>query len=188
MVTQTPGGAVASHPAAPSGTKRRNKPRAIGTAAESAVVTFLRGNGWPSAERRQLRGILDAGDITGTPSIAWEVKGGEAARTASDGLIRLWLDQAETERVNARADVGVLVVVRKGVGPANAGRWHAWLDLAVAAWLSHPGGWVTPPPVPDRIPVRLQLADVCALLRLRGYGSPLAPPVVDVPDPERRLS
>ena len=53
-----------------------NRPKAIGTAAETAVVRYLAAHGFPNAERRALHGATDLGDITGTPSLCWEVKGG----------------------------------------------------------------------------------------------------------------
>lgn len=42
-----------------------SKSKAKGTAAESAVVKYLREQGWPSAERRALNGASDRGDIAG---------------------------------------------------------------------------------------------------------------------------
>lgn len=146
------------------------RPRDIGTAAESAVVKALRAHGFPHAERRSLKGALDQGDITGTPGICWEVKGGAAARTASDGLIAEWMAETETERINARADVGVLVVQRKGVGPANAHRWWAVLPadrlLHSSATDGIPGG--------TGFPVRLLLGDAIRVLRSLGYGDPIS--------------
>src|SRR6185312_8871013 len=101
------------------------KPRAIGTATETAVVRYLVANGFPHAERRSLRGSLDAGDITGCPGLVWSVKGGVAAKTASDGQVAKWLAELERQRVNAAATIGVLVLQRAGIGEANAGRWWA---------------------------------------------------------------
>lgn len=138
-----------------------NKSGNIGTATETAVVRVLLRNGWPSAERRRLRGRYDCGDITGTPGICWEVKGGNMARTASDKDIEDWLAEAEVERANARADVAVLVVQRKGVGAPNAGRWWAILRHDVMV----PGS-------PHTFPIRLTLDDVCAWLNVQGYGTP----------------
>ena len=59
----------------------------IGTRAEAAVVRYLCANGWANAERRALRGSADWGDVTGTPGLVWEVKGGDAAKDASDNQI-----------------------------------------------------------------------------------------------------
>jgi hypothetical protein len=140
-----------------------NRPRALGTFAESAVVRFLRANGFPAAERRALHGSLDQGDVTGIPLVCVEIKGGNAAKTASDLQVTAWLHETETERVNARADIGVLVLQRAGFGPDRAGFWWA----IVPAGLLLPGA---------AFPVRMHLRDAAWLLRDRGYGEPLEVP------------
>lgn len=160
-----------------------NRPKAIGTAAETAVVRYLHTAGWPGAERRALRGTADAGDITGTPGICWSVKGGEAARSASDLDITRWVAALATQMGHAQADVGVLVVQRRGVGPANAGRWWAVMPAFQLADLA------AEPIMPAELltfPVRMLLADATALLRAAGYGTaeplpPPTPPHVDEP-------
>jgi hypothetical protein len=157
-----------------------NKPKAIGTAAETAVARYLQAHGFPHAERRALRGIEDAGDITGCPGVCVEVKGGDAAKNASDLLVSDWLAETEKERLNARADVGVLVLQRRGVGPANAGRWWAVMPVGTVAVLRltlvnpAPETWAGPP-------VRMHLADAVRLLRAAGYGDPLDVPEVSTP-------
>ena len=141
-----------------------NKPKALGTAAETAVVRALRTLGWPHAERRALAGAYDLGDITGCPGIVWEVKGGEAAKSASDKQITKWLAETETERVNAGADVGVLVLQRRGAGPRNAHRWWAYLRAS----------YVFPNlPEDEDFPVLMLLSYACHVLRRAGYGQPL---------------
>ncbi|MFI7468199.1 hypothetical protein [Nonomuraea sp. NPDC049646] len=148
-----------------------NRPKARGTAAETAVVRAIRPLGFPHAERRALAGTHDLGDIVGTPGICWEVKGGDAARLASDGQIAAWMVETETERINSRADVGILVVQRKGVGAANAHRWWAHLPLRQVAELAN-GHALTDAYTAD-LPVRMLLGDLCTLLRDAGYGQPL---------------
>ncbi|WP_038843434.1 hypothetical protein [Salinispora arenicola] len=144
------------------------RPRDIGTRAETAVVRYLQPNGWPHAERRSLRGAHDAGDITGTPGICWEVKGGDAARNASDLTIGRWMLELAVEVTNARAEVGVLVVQRAGVGTANAGRWWAIMPahqvIALATGVE--------PALRMHWPVRMLLADAATLLHAAGYGQP----------------
>ncbi|MFE9955857.1 hypothetical protein [Micromonospora sp. NPDC005299] len=148
------------------------RPRDIGTKAETAVVRYLVANGYPHAERRSLRGALDAGDITGTPAVCWEVKGGEAAKAASDLTILTWMAELTTEVVNAKAAVGVLVVQRRGVGPSNAGRWWAYMHaFQLGALVTE----VVPPPGRAVFPVRMLLADAVTLLRAAGYGQPTEP-------------
>lgn len=136
-----------------------NKPKNLGTAAESAVVKVLQ-EFWPYAERRALRGAADEGDITGTPGIVWEVKGGAAAKTASDGQIEAWLDETEQERENADADIGVLVVQRKGIGYPNAGQWWAVMGIEPA----NPTFGAS-----TNVVVRMHLIDACRLLEVWGY-------------------
>lgn len=158
-----------------------NKPKAIGTACERAVVRHLVGHGFPNAERPALHGRLDEGDITGTPGVAWEIKGGNAAETASDAQIHAWMDEAEAERVNKRADVAVLVLKRRGKGAASAGSWWAFLPGWTFLYLADPeDGHPTvyrQDPNYARLPVvRLLLAEVVALLRAAGYGDPLPQP------------
>lgn len=150
------------------------RPRDIGTRTETAVVRYLRANGWPNAERRALHGATDLGDITGTPGICWEVKGGEQAKTASDGLVRQWLAETTVEAIHAGAAIGVLVVqqARKPVA-----QWAAVLlmgDLFTAtAWLDGRVDAVQAAPGTPRLPVRLTLADAVTVLREGGWGEPL---------------
>ena len=145
-----------------------NRPRNIGTAGESAVVKILQTHGWPHAERRQLRGHLDCGDITGTPGVVWEIKAGAKARNASDLQTAVWLKQTERERQNANADIGVLVMVRKGIGAPNAGRWWAAVTMHTLAQLMPA---FLPPPQPSSA-VLMHLTTMCHLLNRAGYGDP----------------
>lgn len=144
------------------------RPKDIGTDAERAVVRYLQTHGFEGAERRALRGTKDAGDITGCPSLCIEVKGGNAARNASDNQITAWLQETEKERDNAGAEIGLLVVQRRGVGPANAGRWWAVLTVdAIRVIFDGPFSDLGP----YDLPVRMLLADAITLLRAAGYGT-----------------
>lgn len=147
-----------------------NRSGEIGTAFAAAVVKALRLNGFGGADRHVQKGRNDEGDITGTPGICWECKGGDAARYASDGQITAWLAETEKERQAAGAVIGVLVVARWRHRTENA--W-AIITADTLAEL-----WVTAEPqavVPNlqAIPVRLELGHLCTLLRGAGYGDPL---------------
>ena len=149
-----------------------NRPRQIGTAAETAVTRWLRASGWPQAERRSLRGRDDAGDITGTPGLCWEIKAGDAADRASDSQVTAWLADTERERVNANADYGVLVLRRRGKG--SPGDWWAVLpteDLA-RLWVGRQNRRVVQRTGAGGPGVRLRLGDLAAVLRATGYGDP----------------
>ena len=146
------------------------RPRDIGTQAETAVVRYLQAHGWPHAERRALRGIQDAGDITGTPGVCWEVKAGHAAETAGDGTIDRWLRETQREAENAHADWGVLVVKRPGHGMRSVGDWWAIVPLNTLTEDGTSDGHLHPD-----APVRLTLAPLCQLLHILGYGQEDAP-------------
>lgn len=97
-----------------------NRPKIKGTAAETAVVGYFREHGWPYAERRALTGSLDKGDIAGLPGLAVEVK-------YANGGIRMgtWIAETGVERLNAKADHGILVIKPSGVGDAKVAQWLA---------------------------------------------------------------
>jgi len=134
-----------------------NRSKATGTAAESAVVKYLRENGFGNAERRALHGSTDLGDITGIPGVVIEVKAGKAAETASDGLVNAWLAETNIEQRNAKAAAGVLVLKRKG--KATAGDWWAICRVRRS---DH-----------QHMPVRYLFKDYVMGLRESGYGDPL---------------
>ena len=139
-----------------------NKPKKIGTAAETAVARAAHSRGFPMLERRSLKGSGgDCGDLVGYPRICWQVKGGNYARDASDLDIENWMAAMESQRVNAGADIGLLVVQRRGVGDKNAHRWWAYMwsrDLAADHLMPN-------------FPVRMLFEDALRWLCAAGYGS-----------------
>lgn len=148
-----------------------NKPKAIGTAAETAVTRYARTNGFPLAERRALAGAADLGDILLSPGVIIEVKAGKTAETASDQKIETWLAETERERHNAKADVALLVTKRKGHGPVNAANWWAHFRLADIDTLRGLPARRTDPT--GQTVIRMTLADALTQLRDAGYGTPL---------------
>ncbi|NBT79096.1 MAG: hypothetical protein EBT04_11705 [Betaproteobacteria bacterium] len=100
-----------------------SKQRAKGTAAETAVVNYLKANGFPDADRSPLRGVLDKGDVTGIRNVVIEIKN---HRTYA---IPAWLRELEVEATNAQASKAFLVVKPNGVGASRVGDWWAVLPL-----------------------------------------------------------
>jgi hypothetical protein len=82
--------------------------RRTGTAWETAIVDYLRGRGWPHAERRALAGHLDRGDIAGVVGVVIEAKAVKTVELAA------FLDEAHIEAANDRADLGVVWLKRRG--------------------------------------------------------------------------
>jgi len=148
-----------------------NRPKQIGTAAETAVVRAARTRGFPHADRLTLTGNKDRGDISLAPGVIVEIKGGEKARAASDLDIERWLGETLVERANANADVAFLVTQRRGVGYPNAHRWWAWFRLS---WFDTLRGHDVNTEDPDStLVVRMLLDDALTLIRNAGYGQPL---------------
>lgn len=98
-----------------------SKAKAKGTAAETAVVKFLRDNGFPYAERRALHGTVDKGDITGCGPIVFEVKNHKTMDLAG------WVKELEVEIANAKADAGCVVAKKRGT--TDPGEWYAILPF-----------------------------------------------------------
>jgi hypothetical protein len=98
-----------------------------GTAAETAVVQYLRAVGFIQAERRTLNGAKDRGDITGIPDVVIEVK--NCARQE----LGAWVAEAEIERDNDHASLGVVWHKRRGKG--NPGDWFVTMSGAQFAAL-----------------------------------------------------
>jgi len=149
-----------------------NRPKQIGTAAETAVVRAARTRGFPHADRLTLTGNKDRGDISLTPGVIVEVKGGEKARNASDLDIERWLTETDRERNHANADVALLVTQRRGVGAPNAHRWWAWWRLSslVSLTADVPANTL---PIHQTLVVRMLLDDALTIIRTAGYGQPL---------------
>lgn len=97
-----------------------SRSKAKGTAAETAVVRFLQAAGFAQAERRTLGGTQDRGDIAGIPGVVIEVK--NCARQE----LPAWVAEAELERDNDRASLGVVWHKRRGT--TDPGRWFVTMS------------------------------------------------------------
>lgn len=145
-----------------------NPSRDIGTRGETAVARYLNANGFGGAEIRRTRGTKDLGDITGCGPLVIEIKSGEKARNASDGQIDRWLVETETERTNAGADLGLLVVARHRKGVAH---WWCCMTMATHQTLLE-GRIIWQEPLAS-LQCRVTLETAVLLLRSRGWGDAL---------------
>lgn len=112
-----------------------SKAKDIGTRAETAVRNYLLSVGYDplTAHRNVLKGSDDEGDVWLRDErglIVFEVKGGNAAKTASHNQVAKWYEEADTEKINAKAAYGFLVTQRAGVGYPRAGEWWAYASIA----------------------------------------------------------
>lgn len=118
-----------------------SKAKQKGTAAETALVKFLQGQGFPNAERRALGGGgfgEDLGDVTGTSCLTWEVKN---VRKYS---IPTWMKEAAIEKVNAKADYCPLIIKPFGVGLTSVHQWWAVLPVGELVNLLRDAGYGDP--------------------------------------------
>lgn len=99
-----------------------SKQRAKGTAAETAVVNYLRDEyGFRRVERRALHGTNDKGDIAGIENVVIEVKNCKAITLAD------WMKELTVEKKNADAEIGAVIAKKRGT--TNAGEWYAILSV-----------------------------------------------------------
>ena len=109
-----------------------SKQRQKGTRAESAVVNYLKDNGFPYAERRALHGVNDKGDITGCGPVVFEVKD-HAKLSLSE-----WVKELEDEMRNAGVDIGTVVAKKRGT--LDVGEWYAILPFRLLVQLLKESG------------------------------------------------
>lgn len=109
-----------------------------GSSFEREVAAFLNAHGFPYAERSYGAGRpQDVGDLDGVPGICFEVKNCSKLELAG------WVDEAEGERINARALFGIVVAKRRRKPVADA---YVVLPLAqMAALLVEAGYGVAQP-------------------------------------------
>ena len=147
-----------------------NPSKKRGTAGETAVVRYLRANGFPHTDRQPLRGNLDAGDLLVAPGLVAEVKNVAVAGRGQvpAAMLTRWMGECEAERRNAGAAHCPLIVKRAGT--TDVGAWFAYLPawgfvhLVGDASVSVPDPWA---------PLCTDVATLARLLRWAGYGEPL---------------
>lgn len=134
-----------------------NKSKAKGTAAETAVVKYLRDIwGLPLVERRALGGEKDRGDIAGIPGVVLEVK------DAEDKRLSRWRDETLAEVNNDGADLGALVVK---VFRKNVADWDCWVPF----WMIHCQEDQAHPIHHRYFWIKMRFADFIAYLKGEGY-------------------
>lgn len=141
-----------------------NKPKNIGTRAETAAVNLAVARGI-HAIRPALHGNEDIGDIhLVSGAVVVEVK--SRSHRASDAELAAWMAETDAEagRVDG-CDVSALVVKPPHIGATRAHLWdaHMWLDELV--WLAHLEQRLVGQP----IRVRIDYGDLLDLVARR-YG------------------
>lgn len=104
-----------------------NPSKAKGTAGETAIVNYLRDQGFAACERRALAGNTDKGDVAGIHDTVIE------AKKANRIELGAWVNELAAEMRNANARFGAVWAWRRGkTSPAD---WyvvmpgHVFADL-----------------------------------------------------------
>lgn len=101
-----------------------------GRETENLAATWLANRLGYSIERRRLSGSADRGDLSGLPDTVVEVK------SAAHWSPLRWLREAETERQNDKARLGVVVARPKG--KPNPDDWVVIMSMDSFAELWEP--------------------------------------------------
>lgn len=113
-----------------------SKSKQKGTSAESAFVKNERVlESFPFVERRALSGVNDMGDVSGAPGLVFEIKNHKSYKFPE------WIKETEVERVNAKADYGILVVKPNGVGLNSVDQWWAVMPMSAMLDLLRDAGY-----------------------------------------------
>lgn len=108
-------------------TRSRASAKAAGSQFESHVVTYLQARLDDRIERRAKSGAKDRGDLSG-----WRHNGmrvvAELKNVAKLNLAG-WITEAETERMNDDAQIGLVIHKRVGKGPAQMGETYCTMTL-----------------------------------------------------------
>ena len=133
-----------------------SKSKAKGTRFESALVSWLQANGFPDARRETLHGTKDVGDVWGVKWMGLPVV--VEAKDCQQQRHIQWLEEAETERRNARAVMAIVVAHKKGCGLERFGDNDCLIDLKYLAHLMGANNFPTGYAI-------LRLKTVAAMLR-----------------------
>lgn len=140
-----------------------NKPKAIGTWGETAVLRVVQLY-WPEASRNALSGAQDRGDIGHCGDFIFEVKAGKQAQQIGPVKLAEWMDQATIEAAHSGVPFGILVTQRAGVGAPNAAQW--WAHVLLQDFATFTGGHYRPGKFSV---VRLELGVLLDMLADQGY-------------------
>lgn len=107
-------------------TRNRSSAKSAGTRFETSIVTYLATHIDDRIERRRQSGNRDRGDVSG-----WRYGGQRIVAELKDyaGQIKAgtWVNEAEVERLNDDAGVGLVIAKRRGT--ADPGDQYVLLTL-----------------------------------------------------------
>ena len=116
-----------------------SKSKQKGTSAETAFVKAeCVTDVFPHVERRSLAGINDMGDVSGALGLVFEIKNHKQYKFPE------WLKEVEVERINAKADYGIVIAKPNGVGLGLVDQWWAVMPVGAMMKLLSDAGYGNP--------------------------------------------
>lgn len=104
-----------------------NRPKNMGTAHETAVVSWLKDHGWPWARRRTQKGGKDEGDVCLSERIPFTIEAKTSRRTTERVAIGTWMKELEDEVKNSGDVAGAVIFKRRGT--TDVGEYHALMPV-----------------------------------------------------------
>lgn len=121
---------------------------AFGTEHESRVRTWLRGHGWPYADRRPKNGAKDLGDLRLSERIKFVIEAKNAKSTTDKAAIGSMVKELEVEVANDQAEAGAVILKRRGT--TDVGEYYAIMPVKYLNTLLLKAYGEEPPPVLPR--------------------------------------
>ena len=106
-----------------------NKHKAKGTSFETAIVNYLKENGFPSSRRTALAGENDSGDIHGIKQRLSPVEIAIQCKNQKAFKLSEWLNDTVKQAAKLREAYPLLVVKRPGKGAAALGESYVVMRL-----------------------------------------------------------
>ena len=95
-----------------------------GWRGEAPVLDWLKNCGFHRAYRLRTQGVNDKGDVGGIDEAVIEIKNHGIYKFAE------WMKETHTEKQNAQARLGALIVKPKGIGDTRVGSWWVMMTLS----------------------------------------------------------
>lgn len=104
-----------------------NRMKSMGTTHETAIVKWLKENGWPWARRRTMKGARDEGDVCLSERIPFTIEAKNQRGASERSTLVAWVKELEAE-VEAVGDMAGAVIVKRR-GTTDVGEYLAVMPV-----------------------------------------------------------
>lgn len=104
-----------------------NRMKSLGTSHETAIKTWLRGNGWPYADRRTLAGASDEGDLRLSERVPFTIEAKTAKSTTDKASLGAFMKELVAEVENSESESGAVILKKRGT--TDVGEYYAIMPV-----------------------------------------------------------